>query len=66
MSDDDAVTVNTAEFHRNAHLRHRERRVIVAGELSKHQVDAIRIAHVPDQYAHLDEEIDNESMLPST
>jgi hypothetical protein len=45
MSDDDAVTVSTAEFHRNARLRHRDRRVIVAGELSTHQVDAIRMAH---------------------
>jgi len=58
MSDDDAVNVSTAEFHRNARLRHRDRRVIVAGELSTHQVDAIRVAHVPDQYAHLDEDIE--------
>ncbi len=34
MSDDDAVTVSTAEFHRNARLRHRDRRVIVAGVAS--------------------------------
>jgi len=47
MSDDDAVTVSTAEFHRNARLRHRDRQVIVAGKLSTHQVDAIRMARVP-------------------
>jgi len=50
MSDDDA--------DRNARLRHRDRRVIAAGELSTHQVDAIRMAHVPNQFAHLDEDIE--------
>jgi hypothetical protein len=53
MSDDAAVTVSNAELHLNARLRRRDRRVIVAGELSKHQVDAIRIARVPDPCAHL-------------
>jgi len=61
MSDDAAVTVSNAELHLNACLRRRDRRVIVAGELSTHQVDAIRMVRIPDQYAHLDEEIE-ESM----
>jgi len=40
-----------------ARLKRRDRRVIAAGELSEHQVDAIRNARVPDQYADLDKEI---------
>jgi prevent-host-death family protein len=42
-----------------ARLKRRDRRVIGAGELSEHQVDAIRNARVPDQYADLDKEIKN-------
>jgi len=57
MIDDDAVTASTAEFHRNARLKHRDPRVIVAGELSTHPVDAIRVARVPDKYVDLDKEI---------
>jgi prevent-host-death family protein len=40
-----------------ARLRRRDRRVIAAGELSERQLDAIRNARVPDQYAGLDKEI---------
>jgi len=40
-----------------ARLKRRDRRVLTAGELSEHQVDAIRNARVPDQYADLDKEI---------
>src|SRR5271157_5113557 len=40
-----------------ARLKRRDRRVIAVGELSEHQVDAIRSARVPDQYADLDKEI---------
>jgi len=29
-----------------------------SGELSTHPIDAIRVTHVPDQYAHLDEDIE--------
>jgi hypothetical protein len=35
----------------------RDRRVIAAGELSEHEVDAIRHARVPDRYADLNKEI---------
>jgi hypothetical protein len=40
----------------NAPLKRRDHRSIAAGELSERQVDAIRNAEVPDQYAHLDKE----------
>jgi prevent-host-death family protein len=40
-----------------ARLKRRDRRVIAAGELAERQVDAIRNARVPDQYADLDIEI---------
>jgi PHD/YefM family antitoxin component YafN of YafNO toxin-antitoxin module len=40
-----------------ARLKRRDRRVLTAGELSERQVDAIRNARVPDQYAELDKEI---------
>lgn len=40
-----------------ARLKRRDRRVIAAGELAEHQVQAVRTARVPDQYAHLDKEI---------
>jgi hypothetical protein len=36
-----------------ARLKRRDRRIIAAGELSERQVDAIRNARVPDQYADL-------------
>jgi len=40
-----------------ARLKRRDRRVLAAGELSERQVDAIRKARVPDQYADLDKEL---------
>jgi prevent-host-death family protein len=40
-----------------ARLKRRDRRVIGAGELSAHHVEAANTARVPDQFAHLDKEI---------
>jgi prevent-host-death family protein len=40
-----------------ARLKRRDRQVIAAGELSAQQVEAIRSARVPDQFADLDSEI---------
>ncbi len=40
-----------------ARLKRRDRRTIAAGELSEHQVEALRNAKVPDQHAHLDKEL---------
>ena len=34
-----------------ARLKRRDRRVIAAGELAEHQIEAIRGARVPDRYA---------------
>ena len=42
-----------------ARLKRRDLRVIATGELSDRQVDAIRNAGVPDQYADLDKETKN-------
>jgi prevent-host-death family protein len=48
------VLLSAEEFHR---LKRRDRRVIVAGELTEAQVEAIRNAKVPEQYAQFDEEL---------
>jgi PHD/YefM family antitoxin component YafN of YafNO toxin-antitoxin module len=40
-----------------ARLKRRDRGTIAAGELSERQVDSIRNARAPDQYADLDKEI---------
>jgi prevent-host-death family protein len=40
-----------------ARLKRRDRRAIAAGQLSDRQVDAIRDAKVPDQHAHLNDEL---------
>lgn len=53
-TNDTLTTVTAAEFHR---LKRRDRRVVTAGELSEVQIDALRNAAVPDQYAHLDDEL---------
>jgi PHD/YefM family antitoxin component YafN of YafNO toxin-antitoxin module len=48
------VLLSAEEYSR---LKRRDRRVVVAGELSERQSEAIRNAKVPDRYAQLDEEI---------
>ncbi len=48
------VLLSAEEFHR---LKRRDRRAIAAGELTAHQIEAIRAAKVPDQHAHLDAEL---------
>lgn len=48
------VLLSAEEFHR---LMRRDRRVISAGELSERQVEAVRNAKVPEQHAHLDDEL---------
>ena len=50
------VLLSAEEFHR---LKRRDRRVIAAGDLSERQIEAIRNAKVPDQFAHLDDELKN-------
>ena len=50
------VLLSAEEFHR---LKRRDRRVIAAGDLSERQIEAIRNAKVPDQFAHLDNELKN-------
>jgi prevent-host-death family protein len=48
------VLMSAEEFHR---LKRRDRQAIAAGDLSDAQVEAIRNAKVPDQHAHLDDEL---------
>jgi len=48
------ILLSAEEFHR---LKRRDRRVIVVGELSELQIEAIRNSSVPDEYAHLDDEL---------
>lgn len=48
------VLVSAEEFHR---LKRRDRQAIAAGDLSDAQAEAIRNAKVPDQHAHLDDEL---------
>ena len=50
------VLLSAEEFHR---LKRRDRRVIAAGDLSERQIEAIRNTKVPDQFAHLDDELKN-------
>ena len=40
-----------------ARLKRRDRRAIEAGELSDRHIEALRGARVPDQHAHLNDEI---------
>jgi prevent-host-death family protein len=40
-----------------ARLKRRDRRVIAAGELTEHQIEAIRNAKTPEEHAHLDDEL---------
>lgn len=51
---DRTVLLSAEEYSR---LKRRDRQVIVAGDLSEREIDAIRAAEVPPQYAHLDDEL---------
>jgi prevent-host-death family protein len=51
---DRTVLISAEEYTR---LKRRDRRVIAAGELSERHVAALRAAKVPDQYADLDREL---------
>jgi prevent-host-death family protein len=50
------VLISAEEY---ARLKRRDRRAIEAGELSKRQIAALRDASVPNQYANLDQELDD-------
>lgn len=41
----------------NQRLKRRARRVVVPGELTDRQVAALRESKVPEQFAHLDDEL---------
>jgi prevent-host-death family protein len=51
---DRTVLLSADEYNR---LKRRDRQVIVAGELSEREVEAIRAAEVPIEFAHLDAEL---------
>jgi hypothetical protein len=51
---DRLVVISAEEYDR---LRRRDRRVIVAGELTDEEVALFAAAEVPAEYAYLDEEI---------
>ena len=51
---DRTVLISAEEYTR---LKRRDRRVIAAGELAERHVVALRAAKVPDQYADLDREL---------
>jgi prevent-host-death family protein len=48
------VLISADEY---ARLKRRDRRVIEAGELTEHQVAALRDATIPNQHADLDQEL---------
>jgi prevent-host-death family protein len=48
------VLLSAEEYVR---LKRRDRRALAASELSERQVEAIRDAKVPDEFAHLDDEL---------
>jgi prevent-host-death family protein len=48
------VLVSAEEY---ARLTRRDRQVLAAGDLSEPQIEAIRNAKVPDEYAYLNEEL---------
>jgi prevent-host-death family protein len=50
------VLISAEEY---ARLKRRDRRAIEAGELSKRQIAALRDANVPNQYANLDQELED-------
>lgn len=51
----DRLVVLSAEEY--ARLKRRDRSVILAGELTDEEIALIAAAKVPDEYAHLDEEL---------
>jgi PHD/YefM family antitoxin component YafN of YafNO toxin-antitoxin module len=51
---DRTILLSAEEYNR---LKRRDRQVIVAGELSEQEIEAIRAAEVPSQYAHLNDEL---------
>jgi hypothetical protein len=53
---DRTVLISAEEY---ARLKRRDRRAIAVGDLSERQVGALRIAKVPDQYADLDRELED-------
>jgi prevent-host-death family protein len=55
-NDRDEVVVVSAEEY--ARLKRRDRQVGLAAELPEEWVDAVRQAQVPDQFAHLNAELD--------
>ena len=48
------VLISAEEY---ARLKRRDRRVVLTGELSEEQIEAIRKAKVPDEFDHLDQEL---------
>ena len=48
------VLISAEEYER---LKRRDRRAVVAGELTDRQIAALREAKVPDQHAELDREL---------
>jgi len=42
-----------------ARLKRRDRRAVAVGELSARHIEAIRDARVPEQYSHLDSELED-------
>ena len=48
------VLLSAEEYSR---LKRRDRRAIAAGELSEQQIAAVRDAKVPDDFAHLNDEL---------
>lgn len=51
---DRLVVIAAGEYER---LIRRDRRIVLAGELSDEEVALIAVAEVPAEYAHLDEEL---------
>lgn len=48
------VLISAEEY---ARLKRRDRRVLLAGELSEEQIAAVREAKVPGEFEHLDQEL---------
>ena len=48
------VLLSAEEFHR---LKRRDRQAIAAGDLPERYIEALRDAKVPDEHAHLDDEL---------
>jgi PHD/YefM family antitoxin component YafN of YafNO toxin-antitoxin module len=51
---DHLVVLSAGEY---ARLKRRDRRVGLAADLPEEWAEAVRVAEVPDQYAHLDSEM---------